>query len=545
YWSVEADLVTPKQETFHAALSAIDGATLDKFAIADQQQADKLFAALKDGQYTVSAVTSSESTKHPLPPFRTSTLQQEANRRLGFSAKLTMRLAQQLYEGVELGRAGHQGLITYMRTDSLNLSENFLAEAGQFIVKEYGAKYGLAKPRYFKNTSKGAQEAHEAIRPTEASRTPESVASHLNPQQLKLYRLIWSRAVASQMAPAQVASAAIEVTEAAAKYTFRATGQTITFDGFLKVYPTSTKEVILPVVTKGELVTATAITPEQHFTQPPARYTDASLIKILEEKGIGRPSTYAPTIGTIISRGYVTRDRKALLPTDIAFIVIDLLVEHFPNIVDYAFTATMEGELDAIAAGEVAWRPVIKTFYDAFAANLETKLETVTKVNATAEVTDEVCDKCGQLMVIKIGRFGKFLSCSGWPECKNAKPLDANGDAAPVETVDETCPKCGQPMVMKVGRFGKFIACSNYPTCKTTKQTNASTGVTCPECKAGEIVERRSRRGTFYGCDAYPKCKFTLWAKPTGEKCATCGALMVRAKGDTVQCSNKECATRQ
>lgn len=545
YWTIAGLFTTPQSDTLPTQLVAVDGTTLDKFALQNQAAADGIVQALSGRQFQVAAVEEKVGTRQPPAPFRTATLQQAANQRLGFSAKLTMMVAQQLYEGVVVN--GEQvGLITYMRTDSLNLAERFLQDAAAFIEQTFGAS-SVGGPRRFTKKAKGAQEAHEAIRPTDVRQTPEQLRPFLSPQQWKLYNLIWSRSVASQMAPAKVNATAVDVVDGQGQYRFRATGQTIAFPGFLAVYPSSEKEVILPPVTEGAVVTVSSFTPEQHFTQPPARYSDATLVKALEERGIGRPSTYAPTIATIITRGYVTRDARRLKPTDVAFLVNDLLVEHFPEIVDYDFTAQMEEKLDRVATGELPWEPVIADFYGPFADHLAKKDAELKKSDLTTQASDEVCEKCGKPMVVKFGRFGKFLACTGYPECKNTKELGSDGaPAEPLPAVDETCPNCGQPMAYRRGRFGTFIACSNYPTCKTVKKTNRSTGVACPECGEGELTERRGRSGPFYGCSRYPKCRYTLNRKPTGEKCATCNALLVTWQNETgeVRCSNKDCPTR-
>jgi DNA topoisomerase-1 len=556
YWSIEGKFEKESKEKFTAKLNKINDKILDKFAIKKKIEADKIMADLDGRNYRVANVEKKETKRSPSPPFTTSTLQQDANRRLGFSAKQTMVIAQQLYEGVDLGGEGSVGLITYMRTDSVNLSEKFLSEARAYLKKSFGEKYLAPSSRRFTTKSKLAQEAHEAIRPTEAARDPESVRAFLDDHQYKLYNLIWRRAVASQMADAALVGTAVDIEAlppspkitpnhlSSLSYIFRANGLTIKFDGFLKVYGTS-QETILPVFKLKEPVELIKLNPAQHFTEPPAHYSDASLVKALEEFGIGRPSTYAPTISTIIDRGYVERiGARRLKPTEIAFMVNDLLVAHFPQIVDYKFTARMEDDLDEIAEGKKKWVPIIKEFYMPFKENLDQKYKEVSKAE---EKTEEVCEKCGAPMVIKMGRYGKFLACSGFPKCRNIKSLVTEGGGPPEpETTDIKCDKCGAPMVVKSGRFGKFLACSRYPECKNIKPLVKSTGVACPECGKGEIVERRSKRGkTFYSCNRYPDCKFALWSRPTGEKCPKCGSLLVYGKNDTVACSNKECDYKQ
>ena len=495
YWSVEGVFENKEKISFNTKLLSTPEKKLDKLDIKNKETADKILADLAGVSYTVNAVEKKNSKRNPPPPFTTSTLQQDANNRLGFSAKQTMRLAQQLYEGMELGSEGSHGLITYMRTDSVNLSEKFLTDAHAVIGEEFGKKYNIEKPRAYTNKSKNAQEAHEAIRPTEAKRTPALVEPFLEKNQFKLYELIWCRAMGTQMAAAEVASTGANIISTN-NYTFRATGQTIVFDGFLKLYPDKNKDNALPNLINGENVNCQEIKTEQHSTEPPARYNDASLVKALEEYGIGRPSTYAPTIATIEDRGYVERDeKKRLKPREVAFVVNDLLVKHFPNIVDFSFTAQMEENFDSIARGEKQWQPVIADFYHPFKENL-------------VLMNKEIPDK----------------------------------EKIPDETTDEVCENCGKPMVIKTGRFGKFMACTGYPECKTTKNIANLTGIKCPKCLEGDLAQRRSKRGkVFYGCNRYPKCDFALWDKPTGDKCEKCGSMMTQTFKGEVKCSNKEC----
>ncbi|MFA5061546.1 MAG: type I DNA topoisomerase [Patescibacteria group bacterium] len=546
YWSVEGLFETAKHESILAKLFSVNEKKFDKLDIKNKEQVDKILKDLEKTGYKVAEVEEKKTKRMPSPPFTTSTLQQEANNHLGFSAKQTMRLAQQLYEGVELGSEGHVGLITYMRTDSVNLSEKFLGEAKEIIGKEFGAKYQLSNPRVYSNKSKNAQEAHEAIRPTEVMRTPESMEAHLDRNQYRLYDLIWRRAVATQMAPAELNATVIDIISKN-NYQFRANGQTIAFDGYLKLYPDKAKENILPTVTKGEDLNCKELKPEQHFTEPPARYSDATLVKALEQYGIGRPSTYAPTIATIEDRGYVERDeKKRLKPKDIAFVVNDLLVEHFPDIVNYQFTAKMEDDLDEIARGKKEWQPVISEFYIPFKKNLTAKDKELSKKEITEEKTDEVCEKCGSPMVIKTGRFGKFLACSNYPECKNTKNIGADGkiEEEKIELTDQKCEKCGAQMVMRHGRFGPFLGCSAYPKCKNIKNIEVKINMKCPKCGQGDLVEKRTKRGKpFYGCNRYPDCDFALWEKPTGEMCTECKSPMVYAAKGQTKCSNKECTT--
>lgn len=541
YWSIEGEFAADRSTTFAARLSSIAGKKLDKMDLTAVLPVKKILADLAGASYAISSVDEKQTKRTPPAPYTTSSLQQEANHQLGFSAKQTMRLAQQLYEGMEIGSEGSVGLITYMRTDAVNLSEKFLADAREVIGKEFGERYRAEEPRRYKNKNKNAQEAHEAIRPTEAFRTPAAVEPFLDRNQYRLYELIWSRAVASQMAEAQLNSATIDI-ESNNHYGFHATGQTIVFEGFLKLYPEKMKENALPKLAEGQAVTCQSLTPEQHFTEPPARYSDATLVKALEEYGIGRPSTYAPTIATIEDRGYVERDdKKKLKPKDIAYIVNDLLVAHFPHIVDYQFTAQMEESLDEIARGEKEWQPVIKDFYIPFKETLDKKEIELDKKKLTEEKTDQVCDKCQSPMIIKVGRFGKFFACSGYPECKNTKPLPGEAGPAP-EPTNEVCEKCGSPMMRRVGRFGPFIGCSNYPTCKNIKSIEIKLNIICPKCNQGDLVQRRSKRGKpFYGCNRYPDCDFALWEKPSGEKCPTCASLLVFAAKGKIKCSSKTC----
>ncbi len=563
YWSLEANLNTKdKKANLIGKLNKIDGKSVPKLGIKSKEEMDKILKELDGVKYQVSDITKKESKKKAPTPFTTSTLQITANRMLGFSAKRTMMVAQQLYEGLDLG-GDSGGLITYMRTDSMNLSSKFIKDAKNYLDKEIGKEYSLDKPRVFKTKSKGAQEAHEAIRPTEAERTPDSLKDKLKPDQYKLYKLIWERSIATQMPDAVMDNTSIDIDASSthstgsgqAPYQFRTTGQIIKFPGYLKVYAEKSKETILPTVTAGDELDLEKLNPEQHFTQPPARYSDATLVKALEQYGIGRPSTYAPTISTIEARNYVQREEnKRLKPTEIAFTVIDLLTNHFKNIVDYEFTAQMETNLDEIAEGKHKWHETIDNFYKPFHSNLEVKYKEVNKKDIMPEEkTDEVCDKCESPMIIKTGRFGKFMSCSNYPECKNVKnlktdgTLDKEGDdqlkALQEKYKGEVCDKCNSEMIIKNGRFGPFLACSGYPKCKNIKgleENKNSTGIKCPKCGKGEIVQKRSKRGAFYACDNYPDCKNAYWSKPTGEKCPECESLMVGLKEGS-KCSNKEC----
>ncbi|MFC1701050.1 type I DNA topoisomerase [Patescibacteria group bacterium] len=491
YWSIEVAL-QKNTNKFTAKLIKTNNKAIPKLGIKTKNDADKILEDLNGAEYKVISVEAKESKRNPLPPFTTSTLQQEASRKFGFSTKQTMRLAQQLYEGIKVGDKKQSGLITYHRTDSMNLSSEAVSRAREFIKNNFGQEYIPESPKFYKTKSKGAQEAHEAIRPTFSSRQPEKIKSFLDAQQYKLYSLIWQRFIACQMSPAILDTLKVDIE--AKNYIFRANGSTIKFNGFLKVYPTKTKETILPSLSKNDILKLIKLISEQHFTQPPARYTEASLVKILEEYGIGRPSTYAPIISTIQDRGYVIKnEQKRFVPEEIGLIVIDMLKQNFPEIVDVQFTANMEKDLDKIADGKKEWEEIIKSFYKPFNENLEKKYESVEK-----------------------------------------KKME--------EPTDKICPKCGKPIIIKMGRFGKFYSCSGFPECKHTEAIVNSTGVKCPECEKGEIVERRTRKGKiFYSCSRYPKCKFALWNKPTGEKCPECGSLLAQAGKNKIKCSKKEC----
>lgn len=544
YWSIEGQF---KKDTddFSAKLNKVDGKTLRKLSISTKEESDKLLKGIKENTYQVDTIEKKEKKRTPPPPFITSTLQRTASSRLGFTSKRTMMVAQKLYEGINLGD-GQIGLITYMRTDSTNLSKQALEEAQSFITSEYGEEFALEKPRFYRKKSKGAQEAHEAIRPTSFHRTPESIKEFLDASQYKLYKIIWQRALASQMKEALLDATRIDILSDDKKFNFRATGSIVTFIGYGRAY-TGEKALFdeneLPELSQGDVVDLNEIKADQHFTEPPPRYNEASLIKTLEEKGIGRPSTYAPTIATIENRGYVHKEDRRFFPTETGILVTDVLVKHFPQTSDYDFTAEIENDLDKIAHDEKEWVPMMKDFYTPFMENLKKKDKEVSKKELTEEKTDEKCEKCGKPMIIKMGRFGKFMACSDYPECKNTKPL---GDEKKLqeEFSGEKCDKCddGQ-MTLKRGRFGPFLGCSNYPDCKNIKKIEKKTGATCPECDKGEIVEKKSKKGrVFYACNRYPDCKHAMWQKPTGETCPQCKkSLLVHAKKGVIACSDKEC----
>ncbi len=492
YWSVEAILEKDKKE-FPAILIKYGEKAISKLTVTTQKEADDILKTLQNAKYTIEKVEKRETRHNPLPPFMTSTLQQEAWKKLRFAARTTMSVAQHLYE---------TGFITYHRTDSVNLSEFSLQAAKTYITNAYGEAYWPGSSRIFTTKSKGAQEAHEAIRPTYPTENPESlkVQKKLDPRSFKLYDLVWRRFMASQMSQAILDLTKAEIR--AKDCIFSATGQTLKFDGFLKVYPMKFEEKELPDLQKNDTANLVNLNPFQHFTQPPARFTEASLVKALEEHGVGRPSTYAPTLSTIQERGYIEKDeQKRFKPTELGFTVNDVLVQHFPKIVDIAFTADMEEKLDKIAQGEKEWVPTIREFYTPFGENLAKKYEEVEKKDIITETTDKIC------------------------------------------------PTCSAPLIVRMGRFGKFYACSTFPKCRYTEnmqKEKTGLGIPCPSCKKGEIVRKLTRtRRTFYGCNTYPACTFALWQKPTGEPCKLCNSLLVETGKDVVKCSNKTCETNK
>ncbi len=542
YWNIDCDLEAKKGK-FNAELHKIKG---KKAVVDNKKTADKVLKDLNKADYKVDKIVKKATKRKPAAPFITSTLQQEASRKLGFSVKQTMVIAQQLYEGMEHGK-DHTGLITYMRTDSYNLSKVFLNGVPKLVKKLYGPEYALSTPRVFTKKARGAQEAHEAIRPTDLSKTPKDIKDHLDPRQYRLYKMIWERTIACQMADAEVD--VTTVTVKAGDYDLTAKGEVIKHAGFMKAYieshddpakAISDKDIILPAMEEGEACDLEKVNSEQKFTQPPARFTEASLVKKMEHEGIGRPSTYAPTISTVISRGYIEKKQdKKLYPMDIGLIVNDFLVKHFSEIMEYQFTAHMEDKLDDIAHGEKEWQPVIREFYEPFIKTVELKKKEVKKSDVINEKTDEICDKCKAPMMVKLGRNGKFLSCSKYPECKNARPMKEDAEKEKElqkEFKDEKCDKCGSAMIVKNGRFGEFLACSAYPKCKTTRPLSHALKVKCPDC-GSDIVEKRTKRGkVFYGCTGYPKCKFATWKKPVDDPCPVCKGLQVQAKKDLVKC---------
>jgi len=604
YWTLDANLAAKKTPYFDARLFRKGE---DSPEIPNQATADGLVADLEGGKYIVKSVGTKEKRRNPVAPFITSTLQQEASRKLRFSVKRTMMLAQQLYEGVELGSEGAVGLITYMRTDSTRVSEDAVTEVREFIAGKFGPQYVPAAPNIYKS-KKEAQDAHEAVRPSSATRTPDEVAQFLAEDQLKLYRLIWMRFIASQMSPAVFDQTTIDLSVdglSGVNYTFRATGSVEKFDGFLAVYEEGKDQKDeeddeikhkLPSVTQGEELKLRALKPEQHFTEPPPRYTEATLVKKLESDGVGRPSTYASILSTIQEREYVTKEGGKFKPTELGMVVTDLLLESFNDIFDVRYTARMEQELDEIEEGKLDWREAMGEFYERFTKDLENAEEHMTNIKRMEKPTDLICDKCGKPLVIKWGKHGSFVACTGYPECTYTRELTV--DLPDIDKADlaeqgdeEYCQNCGRPMVLKKGRFGTFFACTGYPDCKTTKQIGGAQkkadvqldekcpqcsnnlvqkygrfgeftacsnypackyvkqktiGVKCPECTEGEVVERRSKRGkTFFGCNRYPDCDFVAWARPVPEKCPDCGNPYLVEKflkaGAFLQCTASGC----
>ena len=525
YWDIQAKLANTAGDELTARLVAKAGAALgvrpdEKGAvISNEKDAKQIVKELENSAFSVKEIRKKEQHRYPAPPFITSTLQQEAARKLGFSAKKTMTLAQKLYEGEEVKGEGRVGLITYMRTDSVRIANEAENEVRKYISDNFGAPFLPALPVRYKK-KKQAQDAHEAVRPTAVARTPEKLAASLKGDEFRLYELIWKRFVACQMAAAVLEQTAIDIQ--AGEYLLRANGSEVKFEGFLKLYVESTdeaeaeegKEGFLPKLAENEKLKVRQLTPAQHFTEPPPRYTEASLVKELEQKGIGRPSTYAPIMSTIIDRGYVTKEGKALKPTEIGVVTNGLLVKHFPKVLDIKFTARLEDELDDILEGKIKWVEVLKEFYDPFKAALaeaDVKMEKVKK----EIMTEEICPTCGSKLVIRQGRYGDFMACSTYPKCKFTKNLPE--EEAKAKAIQEICEKCGKPMTIKRGRFGEFLACSGYPNCKNIKPILKKLGVKCPKC-AGELVERRTKKGRlFYSCSNYPNCDFATWQRPSAE----------------------------
>lgn len=542
YWTLEALYKTEKNEPFKAKLTQIDGKDAE---LHNGEETDAAVKGIEGKEAEVTAVTKSRKQRKTKPPYTTSTMQQDAVNKLNFSSKKTMMLAQNLYEGVEIPGHGHVGLITYMRTDSTRISDEMIKQVRPYISETYGEDYLPSKPNVF-SKSKEAQDAHEAIRPTSLSFPPSALSGILSRDQLRLYTLIWNRFIASQMAPQiqQSTSATLQC----GIYTLKATGVHVLFDGFTIMQPSKKKDSeesdFLPPLKKGDIVKNTKVNGEQHFTAPPPRYTEASLIKTLEEKGIGRPSTYAPILDTIQKRRYVTKENKQFIPTEVGFKVTELLKKYFEGIINVDFTANLENWLDKIAEGKATYKKVMTDFYKVFAAELESaNVEAEKDKKENQEVSDVTCEKCGAKMIVKMGRYGKYLACPNYPNCKNIKPYSlAEG---PEEVSDVKCDACGTLMVYRTGPYGRYLKC---PSCGANKAIVIDTGIVCPKCHEGHMVQRRSHRGRiFYGCSRYPKCDMALWNEPINQFCETCGAIMTKKTYKTgkevISCSNPDCPT--
>ena len=542
YWTIEAMYKTEKNESFKAKLIQIDGKDAE---LHHGEETDAAVKGIEGKEAEVTAVTKSRKQRKTKPPYTTSTMQQDAVNKLNFSSKKTMMLAQNLYEGVEIPGHGHVGLITYMRTDSTRISDEMIKQVRPYISETYGEDYLPAKPNVF-SKSKEAQDAHEAIRPTSLSFPPSALTGILSRDQLRLYTLIWNRFIASQMAPQiqQSTSATLQC----GIYTLKATGVHVLFDGFTIMQPSKKKDSeesdFLPPLKKGDIVKNTKVNGEQHFTAPPPRYTEASLIKTLEEKGIGRPSTYAPILDTIKKRRYVTKENKQFVPTEVGFKVTELLKKYFEGIINVDFTANLENWLDKIAEGKATYKKVMTDFYKVFAAELESaNVEAEKDKKENQEVSDVTCEKCGAKMIVKMGRYGKYLACPNYPNCKNIKPYSlAEG---PEEVSEVKCDACGTLMVYRTGPYGRYLKC---PSCGANKAIVIDTGIVCPKCHEGHMVQRRSHRGRiFYGCSRYPKCDMALWNEPINQFCETCGAIMTKKTYKTgkevISCSNPDCPT--
>jgi DNA topoisomerase-1 len=608
YWTIDAHLAGPKPPAFDARFL---GKGEEKIEILNGEEAEKIRLALETADWVVRSVDKKERRRNAAPPFTTSKLQQDSSRKLRFSVKRTMMIAQRLYEGIELGEEGLVGLITYMRTDSTRVSPDAITEVRDYITSEYGANYRPESPNTYKD-KKAAQAAHEAIRPTSAMRHPDQVKQYLQEDEFKVYKLIWQRFVASQMNPAVFDQTTVDIDAKSGSdaFWFRVTGSVMKFDGFLKVYEESKEgkdeedeelKHKLPPLEAGQKLTMKSLLPEQHFTEPPPRFNEASLVKELEERGIGRPSTYATILSTILERQYVTKTGGKFMPTEIGLVVTDLLVENFKDIFDPQYTARLEEELDEIEEGKEKWTDTLAEFYKKFAKDLKYAEKHMENIKRMEKPTDEKCERCGsplvikwgkhgsfyacstydkenpesctftkenpinlpdldsadmqettqeeycencgRVMVLKRGRFGQFMACTGYPDCKTTRRLD-QGKRVPDIPLDEKCPECGRNMILRHGRYGEFTSCSGYPDCKYVKQNFV--GVKCPDCKEGDLVEKRARKGnTFYGCSKYPKCKFTSAAKPIPEKCTSCGSEYLveryRKDGSVIACPNKEC----
>jgi DNA topoisomerase-1 len=559
YWTIEADAAI-ETKAFEGKLTHYQGEKLSQFTVNNADQSAGVVATLTaaaDGKLLVTKVDKKQRKRNPAAPFTTSTLQQEASRKLGYGAQRTMSVAQQLYEGTDTGE-GAVGLITYMRTDSVSLAAEAIEELRGFIAEKYGDASVPKKPQEYKTKSKNAQEAHEAVRPTSILRTPESLKAYLSSDQLKLYTLIWQRTLASQMIHATMNTVAVDL-GCGVGNTFRANGSTVVNPGFMSVYlegkddsaKSDKDERLLPPMDVGDIVDLKAIRPEQHFTEPPPRYSEASLVRSLEEHDIGRPSTYASIISTLLQREYVELEKKRFHPTDVGRVVGKFLVEHFTKYVDYGFTAALEDELDAVARGEEEWVPLLRNFWGPFKEQVETKDKDVQRSDVTQELLDEDCPKCGKKLSSRLGRSGRFIGCTGYPECDYTRNIDGEESESNEPEVVEgrQCPKCESDLWVRTGRYGKFIGCSSYPKCKHIESLEqpTNTGVTCPQCNKGEILTRKSRRGKiFYSCSGYPDCDYALWNEPLSEACPDCQwpiltVKTTKSRGTEKVCPQKEC----
>ncbi len=560
YWDLHADVLACELP-FSAKLTTYQGNKLEQFSITNADDAEatkqKILKTAK-GKLKVLKVEKKQRKRNPAAPFITSTLQQEAARKLGFTAQRTMRIAQQLYEGIDAG-SGATGLISYMRTDSVNLAQDALAEIRHFITERYGKDQLPEEPRVYKTKAKNAQEAHEAIRPTAVIRTPESIKEFLNPEQFRLYDLIWKRTVACQMISATIDTVAVDL-GAGEGNVFRANGSVITDPGFIQVYQEDVDDAkksdndedrILPPMMEGEDVKLNEVQCNQHFTEPPPRFSEATLIKALEEYGIGRPSTYAAIIYTLQHREYVSLENKRFKPTDVGRIVNKFLTQHFTQYVDYDFTARLENELDLIADGEKEWKPLLGEFWEPFKQQVDEVLETVKRSDVTQEALDEACPLCGKPLSIRLGRYNRFIGCTGYPECSYTRGVDEGKDSAVTPEIVEgrSCPQCGNALQLRTGRYGKFIGCSSYPNCKFIEplQKPADTGVTCAECHQATILKRKSRMGKiFFSCARYPDCTYALWNEPVAKQCPKCAwpiltIKVTKKRGTELVCANKNC----
>ncbi len=568
YWSIDAILATADKTEFSVRFWGDENG---KIKLECEADARRVLDAVSNSRFTVKSIKRSKKKKLPAPPFTTSTMQQEAARKLGFQSQKIMKVAQELYEGINVGaeNGGTQGLITYMRTDSQRVSADAQAQAREYIGEKYGESYYPETPRVYK-TKAGAEDAHEAIRPSKVALEPARVKKYLTNDQFKLYRLIWERFVASQMESAVLSTVVADFNSAG--YIFRASGYTVDFRGYMALYRESEEEIRvsadevrdeenlrMPALKEGEGLDMHSLTPDKHFTEPPARYNDASLIKFLEEMGIGRPSTFATIISTIISRNYVKREGKSLVPTPTGEITNKLMKESFPDIVNYKFTAQMENDLDKIECGKLSMDKVLAAFWTGFERELGVANEKMkdAELEVPVEETDMICDKCGSRMIVKNGRFGKFAACPNYPQCRNTKPLvtpKEEGAEGGEETeakkkvviADFKCELCGADMVQRSGRYGSFFACSRFPECSFTKQKTRDIGVACPKC-GGKIVMKNGKNKTlFYSCENYPTCDFSSWDMPTNEKCPDCGEMLFCKKGQSLYvCRNKACGYKR